>query len=259
MDGNSMNINDTVISRLNEIEKEEGIQILFACESGSRAWGFASADSDFDIRFVFKRPLRGYMVLQDPPDTLEYPIKDNLDFSGWDIKQFLLHLYKSNGVMFEWLQSPVKYWDSRGFCATLSNVMNDYFNPRSTINHYLGLTKRTLLDFGESEGVKLKKYFYVLRPLMAARWVHGRKCIPPMDFASLLSASEFTESVLSKIADLQRLKAQCLESQLIPRLTDLEAFVHSELDFIESHLPEKIPGRDISDLNALFLHYIASA
>lgn len=248
-----IDINAAIISRLREIENTEDIQILYACESGSRAWGFASPDSDFDIRFIYKRPLKDYVVLKDLPDTLEYPIQDNLDYSGWDFKKFLFHLYKSNGVMFEWLQSPIAYRDIQGFRNTFQKLMADYFNPRSTINHYLGLTKRTYLDFGESTEVKLKKYFYILRPLMAASWIHRKKTIPPMDFESLLASADWDNRILSLVSELKQKKERSDESQLIPRITDLESFVTEKMQYYEANLPENPEcGKDISELNNLF-------
>jgi predicted nucleotidyltransferase len=250
-------IRDEIIERLVEIEKEDGIQILYACESGSRAWGFASPDSDFDIRFIFKRPLSAYLVVKDMPDTLEYPIQNNLDFSGWDLKKFMLHFHKSNGVMFEWLQSPVVYCVSSNFLDTFHKLMPDYFNPRSMINHYLGLTKRTLLDFGDSSEVKLKKYFYILRPLLAARWVHRKKSVPPMDFESLLISSDIDKTILTMIVELKQKKEKCDETQLISRMTDLEAFVKAEILNYESNLPEsQADCKSISELNELLLHSI---
>jgi uncharacterized protein len=252
-----MNTIETIKFRLNEISKEESIQILYACESGSRAWGFASLDSDFDIRFIFKRQLNGYMVIKDLPDILEYQIQDNLDFNGWDLKKFLLHLYKSNGVMFEWLQSPIEYWNNKGFKETFQKLMTGYFNPRSTINHYLGLTKRTFLDFGENKEVKLKKYFYILRPLMAARWIYTHKSIPPMEFASLLEAMDYDRPIQTMVSGLKQKKEMANESQLIPRLWDLEAFINSEIQYLESKLPDNnSDGNNISALNDIFLRMV---
>jgi predicted nucleotidyltransferase len=243
--------------RLSLIEKEEGIQILFACESGSRAWGFASPDSDFDIRFIFKRTIEAYLSIKQNPDTLEYPILNNLDFSGWDLKKFLLHLYRSNGVMFEWLQSPIIYLDKNEFRASFLNKMPNYFNPLAAISHYLGLTKHTLLDFGDSTIVKLKKYFYILRPVLAARWIRQRMTIPPMDFESLLAAANLDEPVMSMILDLKNKKEISDESQSIPRLTDLESFVKEEILCGESNLPESKQNiTDISELNTVFMRYV---
>jgi len=252
-----MNTVETIKSRLDEISKIEGIQILYACESGSRAWGFASPDSDFDIRFIYKRSLNEYMVLKDFSDTIEYSIKDNLDYNGWDLKKFLLHLFKSNGVMFEWLQSPVVYRDFNDFRAFFLELMKEYFNPRTAINHYLGLTKRTLLDFGEDKEVKLKKYFYILRPLMAARWIQRNGSIPPMDFSSLLDGMKFKKSVVSMISKLKHQKENDNESQRMPRITDLEVFVNSELQELESNLPENLEnGKSIGKLNDIFIRMV---
>jgi predicted nucleotidyltransferase len=252
-DKNMNNMKNEISNRLGSIEKVEGIQILFACESGSRAWGFASPDSDFDIRFIYKRTIEAYLSIKEIPDTIEYPIQDNLDFNGWDLKKFLFHLHKSNGVMMEWLQSPIIYLDTDNFRTSFLNTMSDYFNARSTINHYLGLTKRTLLDFSDATDVKLKKYFYILRPILAARWIRQKKTVPPMDFESLLSSTNLNESVMSMILDLKKRKEISIESQLIPRLINLESFVKEEIFCCESTLPEDNQKvKDIIELNAFF-------
>jgi uncharacterized protein len=159
--------------------------------------------------------------------------------------------------MFEWLQSPIIYWNSNDFRNTFAKIMVEYFNPRSTINHYLGLSKRTFLDFAECKEVKLKKYFYILRPLLAARWINRKNCIPPMDFDSLLEASDLDKSVLALILDVKKKKEQCNETQLVPRLIELESFINSEMHHLEVHLPDDIKNdKKISLLNDIFLREI---
>jgi predicted nucleotidyltransferase len=232
-----MEITESIKKRLIEISNEQNITILYACESGSRAWGFESPDSDYDIRFIYKRPVKDYFTLKDVADTLEFPIQDNLDFSGWDLKKFLLHLNKSNGVMFEWLQSPIIYLDNNGFEKKYSEIMVNCFDPRSTINHYLGLTKRTLLDFGDAEQVKIKKYFYILRPLLAALWIKEKGAIPPMQFEQLLTGLQLPKEMLKTIADLKQSKMLAAETDKIPRIKTLEHFVNTAIQSCESALP----------------------
>ena len=248
-----MDTKDLIGNRLLEIEQEHSITIMYACESGSRAWGFASPDSDFDIRFVYKRQLTDYLVLRDHPDTLEFPIADNLDFGGWDLKKFLNHVGKSNCVMFEWLQSPIVYCNRSGFQQKYRTVIDNCFEPRATLNHYLGLTKRTLLEFGDAQEVNIKKYFYILRPVLAALWIHEKNAIPPMEFGSLLSGLRIPDKVLSAIAALRKSKQSAVESEMIRRNGPIEDFVNSVVRSCEQNLPVSTRDPDkINTLNALF-------
>ncbi len=95
--------------QLRRIEDAENIKILLAVESGSRAWGFASPDSDYDVRFVYIRSLEDYLRLDATRDVIELPIDDVLDINGWDLQKTLRLLHKSNPTLFEWFSSPIVY------------------------------------------------------------------------------------------------------------------------------------------------------
>lgn len=215
--------------RINEIELENDIRILYACESGSRAWGFESPDSDYDIRFIYIRQLTDYVAINDKPDTIEFPIINNLDFSGWDLKKFLLHVYKSNGVMFEWLQSPVVYDEIDGFQNMNMKLSKMYFRPKSTLHHYLGLTKNTYLDIKETDKVKIKRYFYALRPILAARYIADNNDIPPMDINSLLQKVDGMMNIKVVIRDLMKEKEKQNEGFLINRIPEIDNYLEKEI------------------------------
>ena len=74
-----------IINRLQELEAENNVKILYACESGSRAWGFPSATSDYDVRFIYLRPVEWYLSIEQKRDVIEYPVENDLDISGWDL------------------------------------------------------------------------------------------------------------------------------------------------------------------------------
>ncbi len=215
--------------KIKEIESENNIKILYACESGSRAWGFASPDSDYDVRFIYSRNLKEYIVINTKPDTIELPIVNELDFSGWDITKFLEHIYKSNGVMFEWLQSPIQYEDKIKFQKECLNLSNTYFRPKPTLYHYLGLTKRTFLDIKGSDRVKIKRYFYALRPILAAKYIAENNKIPPMDIYSLLEKACNNSDISNSISDLMKEKEKREEAFLIDRISKLDNFIENEL------------------------------
>jgi hypothetical protein len=118
-----------ILSLLAGLEAEHGIRILYACESGSRAWGFPSPDSDYDVRFVYAHPVEWYFSVEDLQDTLERPVSDQLDAGGWELRKALRQLRKSNATLFEWLQSPVVYREAEGFGEAMRELMHAYFSP----------------------------------------------------------------------------------------------------------------------------------
>jgi predicted nucleotidyltransferase len=162
---------ETILQNLAELERSENIKILYACESGSRAWGFASPDSDFDVRFIYTRDVDHYLSIGEMPDVIGLPVNEVLDIGGWDIKKALKLFLKSNSPLYEWLQSPVVYRQDSAFADEMRNLMPAYFSLRSGGNHYLSMANNTLRDDLKGEQVKLKRYFYALRPALACLWI----------------------------------------------------------------------------------------
>src|SRR3989344_3225606 len=130
-------IKDEIIAKLREIEDKEKVRILYAVESGSRGWGFESKDSDYDIRFIFVHSLDWYLSIEDKKDVIEYPISDQLDISGWDIKKTLRLFKKSNPPLYEWLNSPIIYLEQGDFAQRLRELMPKFYSPISSMHHYL--------------------------------------------------------------------------------------------------------------------------
>jgi predicted nucleotidyltransferase len=175
----------TIIQKLHELEQSENIKILYGCESGSRAWGFASPDSDFDVRFIYSRPANDYLSIVEMPDVVGLPVNEVLDIGGWDLKKTLKLFMKSNAPLYEWLQSPVIYRQDDAFADELRSLMPGYFSLRSAGNHYLSMAHNALRDDLQAEGVKLKRYFYALRPALACMWIVEKQTVPPMEFDKL--------------------------------------------------------------------------
>src|SRR5580698_6695076 len=96
-------------ARLADIARDHGVSIPLAIESGSRAWGFPSPDSDYDCRFVFVRPVNQYLSPWQQRDVIETPLEGDLDVSGWDLAKAIKLLLKGNAVIIEWLTSPIVY------------------------------------------------------------------------------------------------------------------------------------------------------
>ena len=127
-------------AKLAEIEKKENVKIIYCVESGSRAWGFASPDSDFDVRFIYVRPKEYYFRLDKTRDVIEWQLDETLDINGWDLQKALVLLHKSNPTMFEWNNSPIVYKTTPEW-GMISNVINNYFQQKAILYHYLSIAK----------------------------------------------------------------------------------------------------------------------
>lgn len=166
----------TVIqNKLLEIEIEHRVKILYACESGSRAWEFPSPDSDYDVRFIYTKTINEYLSIVDQEDNLSFPINDELDIYGWDIRKVLKLIRKSNTTPFEWLKSPIIYQEEVGFKEDLFALCPHYYSQRGNTHHYLGIAKGARDTINNEGQIKIKKLIYVLRPLLAAQWCLEKK------------------------------------------------------------------------------------
>ncbi|MCB0636376.1 MAG: nucleotidyltransferase domain-containing protein [Lewinella sp.] len=217
---------------LDRITTEKGMQILLAVESGSRAWGFPSPDSDYDIRFIYRHPLDWYLTILNRKDTIERMTDDRLlDGMGWDLRKVLSLAFASNVSPFEWLQSPTVYREEPGFRDGLWETILPYFSPRAAVHHYLGIAEGISRREWKGEEVKIKRYFYVLRPVLSARWVWIHKSPPPTVFAELLPLlEEHAPHLRRTVAELLEQKAAAPEDATVDRLPELETYLLTQLD-----------------------------
>src|SRR5688572_12611281 len=162
---------EIIFEKLKSIEHQFDVKILYACESGSRAWGFASPDSDYDVRFIYVHKMDYYLSIDEQRDVIELPINDVLDINGWELRKALRLFRKSNAPLYEWLQSPIVYAADPGFVDGLKSLMSGIFSARAGMHHYLSMAKSVFDSELSGEMVKLKKYFYALRPILAAMWI----------------------------------------------------------------------------------------
>ncbi len=170
---------------MSDLESQKNVKILYAAESGSRAWGFPSPDSDFDCRFIFVKPMDGYLSIVESDGQIGYPVDEVLDISGWDLQKTLRLVRKCNATPFEWLQSPIVYREVPGFRDQLWALCQEYFNPKALIFHYLGIAKGALSKTDQDGNLSVKKFFYVIRPFLAALWTQQNQTIPPMNIEPL--------------------------------------------------------------------------
>lgn len=174
--------------KLHEIEQRENCRILLAVESGSRAWGFASPDSDYDVRFIYVRPRESNLRLNRVRDVIELPINGVLDINGWDVDKTLKLLHKSNPTVFEWFSSPIVY-QTTDFTEAFKPVMRRYFSSKNGLWHYLQMAEGNYREYLRGDMVKAKKYFYVLRPILACRWILEKVLRPQCSFLNWRRAS----------------------------------------------------------------------
>jgi len=244
--------------QIRAIEAQYSVRVLFACESGSRAWGFASPDSDYDVRFIYSQPKQYYLSIRERRDVIELPVNEVLDVNGWDIRKALQLFLKSNGPLYEWLQSPIIYKEGTNFARELKKLMPDYFSLRAGCHHYLSMIRNTFEYDLQGEQVKLKRYFYALRPALACRWILERKTVPPMEFSHLRTL--VTDSVWQDaVDDLLKRKMQAEEKAFIAPVALLQewlAHVVTESKAEADALPAQTNGTE--QLDELFRKYIGA-
>lgn len=247
-----------IIDKLSEIGQSQNVEILYACESGSRAWGFASPDSDYDVRFIYIHSEDHYLGIDEQRDVIELPINELLDISGWELRKTLRLFRKSNAPLFEWLQSPVIYSQHDGFTSELKDLMPRYFSPRAMVHHYLSMAKGVFEGELSTETVKLKKYFYALRPILACRWILEKGNVPPMELGKLRVLLE--NDLQGIVDDLLRQKSQVDEKFLIKSIKELNDFIRAQIDYCESNVPVlNSTASDSVPLNDLFRKYLYDA
>lgn len=217
----------TIREKLREIEERENVTILLAIESGSRAWGFASPDSDYDVRFIYMRPMEEYLRLDSPKDTIEWQLDEILDINGWDLRKALIQFKKGNATLFEWSNSPVVYkrtdtWDK------IYQVAKTYFSAKTGIYHYYGTARNTYETYLQDELVKYKKYFYALRPLLACKYIEEYNCPPPVLFDDLLKL-DLPDELRQGINELLEIKKVTQESDLNPQIPVIQDYISKEL------------------------------
>ncbi|MFI5197690.1 MAG: nucleotidyltransferase domain-containing protein [Thermoanaerobaculia bacterium] len=197
---------EEVRRRLDQVETSEGVRILLAVESGSRAWGFPSKDSDYDVRFVYIHPPEWYLSVDAElrRDVIERPILDEIDLSGWEIRKALLLFAKSNPPLLEWLASPLIYSDTQTFAPRLRDLLPTYYAPNASLYHYLHMAQGNFKDYLRGDVVWVKKYFYVLRPLLAVRWIEQARGPVPMLFTDVLVTIADKPELVAEIETLRK-------------------------------------------------------
>ena len=245
---------------LAQVEAERNVRVLFASESGSRAWGFASRDSDYDVRFLYVHHRDWYLSIEDRRDVIERPAADDLDVSGWELRKALRLLRRSNPPLLEWLKSPLVYQHDPVFVAEFGALAAEFYSPRRCFAHYLHMASGNWRDYLRGrEEVSLKKYLYVFRPLLACRWIERQLGQVPMLFARLVAGVLEERETRAALAELIARKQAGDELAVAPPIEALSRFIGIELARLESlKTPDDVVVEG-EGLNSLFRRYALAA
>ena len=246
-------VQEIIPAKLKEIEARENIRVIHCVESGSRAWGFASPDSDYDVRFIYVRPIEYYLRLDKTRDVIEWQLDDTLDINGWDLQKALRLLHSSNPTLFEWNNSPIVYKTTPEW-AEISAIIGHFFQKKAGLYHYLSTAKKNYREYPKGDMAKPKKYFYVLRPILACRWILEKQTPPPMLFSELADAC-LDEDLVPAVSDLLRLKMETPEMGLGPRIDVINDYLDASIDEVDQ-LIQTLPGDERitwDELNHIFM------
>jgi predicted nucleotidyltransferase len=243
-----------ILKRIQQAEAEHGVRVLLAVESGSRAWGFESPNSDYDARFIYVHSREWYLSvgLEEQRDVIEYPIVDDIDLNGWDVRKALRLFWKSNPAFVEWIQSPIIYAESTSFADDVRRLLAEAYSCESGIYHYRSMAKTNFRGYLKGDLVPLKKYLYVLRPLLAVRWLQRYGTPAPIEFGKLLHLID-DQSLLADIDALLERKRAAPEMGLDLPVPAIHAFIERELALLEDVTPTSFQRRDLlPSLNDVF-------
>ncbi|MCB9754156.1 MAG: nucleotidyltransferase domain-containing protein [Myxococcales bacterium] len=255
-----------IVHELAELERAEQVVILYACESGSRAWGFPSPDSDYDVRFVYARPRDWYLslFLEHRRDVIERPIDALLDIGGWDLRKAMRLLAGSNAPLCEWLQSPIVYLERHELRGALRPAMHEHFSPVGAGFHYRSLARKAHAAFSgpadSGAAGSLKKLCYALRSALAARWIQRGLGVPPMELAPLVDRLIEDADVRADIQRLVTRKAALDERALVERDGPTPRYVAALLEQLATadfERPDK--GRRSDALDPVFRGLLRAA
>ena len=256
-----MTIQQEIQNKLTQIEQDHQVKILYACESGSRAWGFESQDSDYDVRFIYVHQRNWYLSvnLEDKRDVIELPVDEIFDINGWDLRKALKLMKKSNPALMEWLSSSIVYRQDNEFITSIKQLMDEYYSPRACFYHYKHMAKRNYREYLQGDKVRIKKYFYVLRPLLAMQWLEQGLGLVPIKFDLMVHKLVLDKQLKQDILDLIAKKKAKFETKETQPIESINTFISETLTYFEKHENTLYaPTHDYKAINKLFVNYVTS-
>ncbi|MEO0413922.1 MAG: nucleotidyltransferase domain-containing protein [Verrucomicrobiota bacterium] len=221
--------------RLTEIERAHSVRVLYACESGSRAWGFESADSDYDVRFIFVHERDGYLSLDEPKASFDYPIdSDLIDLSGWELRKSLQLFGQSNATLLEWLHSPLAYYEDASALKLWRHLATEAFSPKAVAGHYYGLCRKIWTGMVETGHYTAKKYLYAMRAACAKAFVTQGGGLVPVRFSELLERVPLSDEVVATVNRMVEEKFSGSESDVISSNVCLDRYIVGQMESWEN-------------------------
>jgi predicted nucleotidyltransferase len=190
-------------------------------------------------------------------DVVEYPIVDDIDCGGWDVRKALYLFTRTNGALLEWLHSPIVYIERGDLAQDLRALARQASDPVALCYHYSHMARHNAREHVFAEKVRLKKYFYVLRPLLAIRYIERGNGIPPVEFEALVEAVA-PPAIRASIAALLQLKRITPELGTGDPIPEIGNFIEQELErhgelFSGQGRPEFAEGDAVRvELNTIF-------
>ncbi len=245
---------DSIINELESVEEILDAKILYAVESGSRAWGFESTDSDWDIRFIYIHKENWYLSIDEKNDNYEKILSNEIDLTGWELKKALRLFRKSNPPLMEWLRSPIIYLEKYSTISKLRKLSEEYFNPKACMYHYLHMAEGNYRTYLKTDQVRIKKYFYLLRPLLACSWIEEKNTMAPMEFYQLVKSQVKDDSVKLEIDSLLKRKKEGEELNVGPKIAILNQFIEEKIKYFINYLKKYNvdKSRNTGNLNTIF-------
>lgn len=244
-----------------DLESTHNIRILYAVESGSRAWGFESTNSDWDVRFIYIHTIDWYLSIEAKKDNIEVILPNDIDLAGWELRKALLLFRKSNPPLLEWLQSPIIYKETGGTAQKLRKAAATYFNPKSCLYHYFHMARGNYAAYFKTEEVRIKKYFYVLRPILACMWIERTNSMTPMEFETLMQHVLQNKEVTHEINELLLKKKSGAEMDKGKHIEILDRFLLEKISYYDDLLKKfhyaNVP--DFTKLNQIFRDSLGEA
>ena len=233
---------NVIPAHLRDIEQDHNVKVLLAVESGSRAWGFESKNSDWDVRFIYVNKPEWYFKVQEQRDVIEHMYEDDVDLVGWELRKALVLLQKSNPSLLEWFNSPKVYYKDEDFVKRIREIERDYFNPIRTMYHYNHIYIKHDERYLQKQGYPMKRFLYYLRGILACKWIEKNKSLPPVAFNELLDATVEDNEIRAKVDELISLKKSGKEYDMLTVEDSLVDYARHLADYyngiIDSFRPE---------------------
>ncbi len=253
-----MECDNKIQDYIRQVESRYDVDVLLACETGSRAWGFSSPDSDYDVRFIYRHRKEWYLSLTEGKDSIDLMFDDgNMDISGWELRKTLRLLTKSNPPLLERIKSGIVYHSNPEFVSGINILSDKMYSKVATLYHYIGMSRKSFADVESPNKYKLKKLFYALRAAMACKWIIERDEIPPVYFPTMIKELDFDIAIKDRIAYLIDYKSKQDESYYHSGELELIHLIKELLDYADLNSKLMISANgNIEELNVFFRQII---